>query len=280
MSRIITLTTDFGESDAYVASMKGVVLGINPNVKLVDVSHTVEPQNIRQASFIINSFYPYFPKNTIHLVIVDPGVGTKRRGVLLRTPDADFIAPDNGVLSGVLSRFTAGIDVEKTENGIMRVKLPSVLEAVSLTNPRFWRDRVSPTFHGRDIFAPVAAAISMGFKPVEFGEPLKSMEFLPQPKPEHLENGALTGNVIYIDRFGNLITNITREDITALGTVRVKIGGREIIRISKNYAETGGLLALFNSTGNLEIAAGNASAKDTLGARIGDEVIIEAVPNS
>lgn len=277
MSSIITLTTDFGVSDAYVASIKGAILSINPEVKLVDISHEVESQNVHQASFLMGSVYPYFPKKTIHLVIVDPSVGTKRRGILLHTPSAYFIAPDNGVLSGVINHYVAVEDIEKAENGKMKANLPTELEAVSLTNPRFWRDKVSSTFHGRDIFAPVAAAVSMGFKPVEFGEPLKWLEVLPNPKPEHHANGIISGNIIHIDKFGNLITNIIKEQDLPEGSGRVRIYGREINRISKNYVETGGLLALFNSMGHLEIAACNASAKAMLNARVGDEVILEAV---
>ncbi|HXX59515.1 MAG TPA: SAM-dependent chlorinase/fluorinase, partial [Dehalococcoidales bacterium] len=163
MGKIITLTTDFGLCDAYVAEMKGVILGIDPEAKIVDVCHTVRPQNIAQAGFVISTAYRYFPERTIHVVVVDPGVGSSRRAVLLHTPYADFLAPDNGVLSYVIQEALSQPVKGST------VKLKPGISAVSLTNSTYWLPEVSSTFHGRDIFAPVAAHLSLGKKPDTFG---------------------------------------------------------------------------------------------------------------
>lgn len=159
MSGTVTLTTDFGTADGYAAAMKGVILGINPAARLVDISHGIQAQNIPQAAFVLGTACPYFPDGTVHLVVVDPGVGTARRAVILKTPRAYFVAPDNGVLSYVVRD---GEKADRAEKGPRHIKLPPGLEAVSITRPRFWRQPVSATFHGRDIFAPVAARLSLG----------------------------------------------------------------------------------------------------------------------
>ena len=160
---IITLTTDFGISDAYVATMKGVILSINPEAKIIDISHSIEPQDILQAAFLLNVAYRYFPKQTVHLAIVDPCVGSERQGIILKTPSALFVAPDNGILSYVINELslTEGSSNQYSQEP-EKVKLKGGLEAAAITDPRFWRHPVSPTFHGRDIFAPVAAGLSLG----------------------------------------------------------------------------------------------------------------------
>jgi len=169
MKSIITLTTDFGLSDAYVAEMKGVILGINPDVRLVDITHSIEPQNILQAAFVLNTAYIYFPLGSIHLVIVDPGVGTKRKAIILKTEGFYFVAPDNGVLSHI-------IEVK----GILgKGKLPAGMEVFAISRSEYFRSPVSATFHGRDIFAPVAARLSLGEQPSDFGEKLGSIKVLP-----------------------------------------------------------------------------------------------------
>ncbi len=146
MGAIITLTTDFGLTDAYVAAMKGVILSINPEAKLIDICHTIKPQNIAQAAFVLGTAYTFFPKKTIHLVVVDPGVGTERRAIILRTPSADFVAPDNGVLSYIIQQFIKG-GLKGLINNLQQVELEPGLEAVAITKPQFWRSPVSPTFH-------------------------------------------------------------------------------------------------------------------------------------
>lgn len=189
MNPVITLTTDFGMTDAYVGIMKGVILGINPEASIVDICHTIQPQNVTQAAFVLSTAFPYFPQGTIHLVVVDPGVGTKRRAVILITHQALFVAPDNGVLSYVIKEAEPRF------------------EAITISNPRFWRSPVSFTFHGRDILAPVAAHLSLGVPPREFGDVIHSLSVFPRPQPYQGAEGELVGHIIHIDRFGNLITN-------------------------------------------------------------------------
>ena len=171
MAPPITLLTDFGIEDAYVAVMKGVILTRDPKAIIVDITHSIEPQNIRQGGFVLATSYAYFPKNSIHMAIVDPGVGGERRAIILKVPGALFVAPDNGVLSYVIEQLSLNEEPapEYGRDGV-EVRLKRGIEAVSITDPRFWRQPVCPTFHGRDIFAPVAAGLSLGLSPYEFGE--------------------------------------------------------------------------------------------------------------
>jgi hypothetical protein len=273
MSAIITLTTDFGLSDAYVAAMKGVILGINPKAKLIDICHTIKPQNIHQAAFVLSTAYQFFPKKTIHLVVVDPGVGTERRAIILRTPLADFVAPDNGVLSYVIQQSLTK-PVEGNVN-VQQVELEPGLEAVAITKPQFWRTPVSPTFHGRDIFAPVAALLSLGFLPIEFGEAITSLTMLPRPQPYQRPDGSMVGHILHIDNFGNLITDIKSSDLPQTKqTITVEVGNKFISGLSRTYAEGRGLLALIGSSGYLEISLKGGSACALLNAEVGNEVKI------
>jgi len=316
MNPIITLTTDFGLTDAYVAAMKGVMLGINPEAKLVDICHTIKPQNIAQAAFVLSRAYPFFPEGTIHVVVVDPGVGTERRAIILRTKSADFVAPDNGVLSYVIQQFIKGrlkgriirgspqkrsfcgvkipfknhsspsckedipIMERGTEgvrliNNLQQIELESGLEAVVITKPQFWRSTVSPTFHGRDIFAPVAARLSLGFPLTDFGEVITSVAMLPLPHPYQAVDGSVLGHVIHIDSFGNLITDIKSNDLPqARQAITIEVGNQLISGLSRTYAEGSGLLALIGSDGYLEIALKGGSAGAFLDAEVGDELII------
>jgi S-adenosylmethionine hydrolase len=278
MNAVITLTTDFGFNDAYVASMKGVLLGINPEAKLVDICHTIKPQNTSQAAFVLSTAYPYFPPKTVHMVVVDPGVGTERLAIILRVPQACFVAPDNGVLSYVIQQFLAEPVVDKGKVSIKeRAKPGADIEVVKLTNPRFWRASVSPTFHGRDIFAPVAAALSLGFPPIEFGEPMASVEMLPMPQPYNRADGSLLGHILHIDSFGNLISDIRSDDLPKSGRmVIIEVGGELIYGLSHTYAQGSGLLALIGSSGYLEISLKGGSASSVLDAQIGDEVRLKS----
>jgi S-adenosylmethionine hydrolase len=266
MSAIITLTTDFGLSDAYVAEMKGVILGINPDVRFVDICHTIKPQNITQAAFVLHTAFRFFPEKTVHLVVVDPGVGSQRRAVLLRTPFADFIAPDNGVLSYVLQEVA-----EKPVTGEW-VNLKKGTTAISLTNSTYWREHISCTFHGRDIFAPVAAHLSLGKPPEEFGTAIDTLATIPLLYPHRTPNG-MTGHVIHIDNFGNLITNIRRPDLPTTN-ITVSVSGKRINGLCQTYQEGQGLLSLIGSHGYLEISLKNGSASDFLGVGIGDQIKI------
>ena len=274
MGAIITLTTDFGLTDAYVAAMKGVILGINPEAKLIDICHTIKPQNIAQAAFVLNTAYKFFPKKTIHLVVVDPGVGTERRAIILRTPSADFVAPDNGVLSYVIQQFIKG-GLKGLINNLQQIELEPELEAVAITKPQFWRSPVSPTFHGRDIFAPVAAQLSLGVPPIDFGEAISSVTILPLPHPYQAPDGSLVGHILHIDSFGNLITNIKSDDLPrAKQAITIEVGNQLISGLSRTYAEGRGLLALIGSSGYLEVSLKEGSACAFLDAEVGNEIRI------
>jgi S-adenosylmethionine hydrolase len=257
---IITLTTDFGLADGYVGTMKGVILDIAPTATIVDISHEITPQDVRGAAYVLYAATPYFPQGTIHVVVVDPGVGSQRRAIALRTPQATFVAPDNGVLSYVV----AGERVE---------------EIAHLTNPRYHLSPVSRTFHGRDIFAPAAAHLARGIRLAELGEPLREIITFPLPRPQVRPDGAIVGQVIHVDRFGNLITSIMSKDLADHSPLRksvVKIRGQSIRGIVNTYAEVtaGKLLALIGSEGYLEISVSGGSASQTLEAKAGDEVLL------
>jgi S-adenosylmethionine hydrolase len=266
---IITLTTDFGIEDAYVAAMKGVIIGINPRAIIVDISHSIDPRDVAQGAFVLSTAYPYFPDGTIHIVVVDPGVGSQRRSIILKTKRAVFVAPDNGVLSYVAHHAS----LKGCRGSTALEELPAGLEAFEITNPGFWRHPVSSTFHGRDIFAPIAAYISTGVPFEEFGRATDSINLFPIPQPEALESGDLIGHVLHIDRFGNIITDVQREDISP-EKFYLEVAGRQIESLSQTYDEANGLLALVGSSGYLEIALKNGSAARFLGTRIGDEVRI------
>ena len=263
---IITLTTDFGIDDAYVSAMKGVILDINPGATIVDISHSVEPQNIRRGAFVFSTAYSYFPQDTVHLVVVDPGVGGPRRAIILETANAIFVAPDNGVLSYVIQAST-----RKLISRSALMKLPPELQAFEITNPKYWHHPVSSTFHGRDIFAPVAAHISLGKPLNELGRAIASVNVFPLPRPQPDADGNLIGHVLHIDRFGNLITDITSQDLPS-GKFRIEIAGRRIASLSQSYEPAQELLALIGSSGRLEIALTAGSAARLLGSKVGDEL--------
>ena len=257
---IITLTTGFELADGYVGTMKGGILGIDPTAIIVDISHNISPQDVREAAYTLYAAYPYFPQGAIHVVVVDPGVGSERRGIALRTPQATFVAPDNGVLSYVV----AGERVE---------------QIVQLTNPGYHLSPASRTFHGRDIFAPAAAHLARGVPMAELGQPLAEIVAFPLPRPQTRPDGAIVGQVIHIDRFGNLITSITATDLANCPRMRegiIRIKGQSIRGIASNYAEVtpGKLLAIVGSSDRLEIAVSGGSASQTLEAKVGDEVVL------
>ncbi len=281
MSAIITLTTDFGLTDAYVAAMKGVILGINPEAKLIDICHTIKPQNIPQAAFVLSTAYRFFPEKTIHLMVVDPGVGTERRAIILRTPLADFVAPDNGVLSYIIEQCKAvkgRLKGVRSINNLQQRELEPGLEAIAITKPQFWRSPVSPTFHGRDIFAPVAARLSLGIPPADFGEKITSLTVLPLLHPHQAPDGSLVGHILHIDNFGNLITNIRSENLPQTEkTITIQVGNQLIRGLSRTYAEgkEKELLALIGSSDYLEVSLKEGSAADFLNAQVGNEVKIK-----
>jgi len=281
MDPLITLTTDFGANDVYVAVIKGVILSINPKAHIIDITHSIEPQNIAQGAFILSIAYRYFPKQTVHMVIVDPGVGSERKGIILKTPSALFVAPDNGILSYIISDLSSeGLPGAETHLPLRGVKVKKGLEAVAVTDPRFWRHPVSPTFHGRDIFAPVAAGLSLGISPYEFGEKINALNVFSVPRPSFDSQGDLIGQILYVDHFGNLITDVKGTDLSSTGQSAlysespaiVEVAGYRIQGINRYYAEGEGLMAIMGSSGYLEISLRDGSACDFLGVDVGDEM--------
>lgn len=277
MAPPITLLTDFGTEDAYAAVMKGVILSRDPRAVLVDITHAIEPQDIRHGAFVLGSAYRYFPKNTIHVAVVDPGVGGERRGIVLKVPDALFVAPDNGLLTYVIDQLDLNAErVPESGSEAVMIRLKRGIEAVSITDPRFWRTPVSPTFHGRDIFAPVAAGLSLGLSLYEFGEKTDVLTVLPIARPRMVSDSELIGHVMHVDRFGNLVTDIRNSDLPP-GPVETRVGGSRIDGISHTYGESRGLAAMIGSSGYLEISLRNGSAARQTDAVVGDEVSVLAV---
>lgn len=252
---MITLLTDFGHQDAYVGVMKGIIASRCPTTTMVDLTHDIPPQDLWAARFQLMSVFPYFPPHTVHLVVVDPGVGTERRAVAVRLAGGCFVGPDNGVLSGVLDQTP-------------------VLEAVELTNPAYWhRPTPSATFQGRDIFAPVAAHLANGVPLSQLGNPIDPAALIRLPVPPLIatEQG-LEGSIQYIDHFGNAVTT--------LPAGRLGDGPWHLVwnqtplpsAITYNDVAPGAPLALVGSHGFLEMAVNQGSAKTSLGARVGDPV--------
>ena len=270
------MTTDFGTADAYVASMKGVILSLNPKAVIADISHAIEPQNVLQAAFILSTAHPYFPEGTIHLAVVDPGVGSRRKAIILKTHAAFFVAPDNGILSYIIDKHDKmpGKPARHMPSIAEPRNLPPGLEAVAITNPEYWRHPVSSTFHGRDILAPVAAHLSLGVPLHKFGDRLIQVHVFNIPRPYKNARGDLIGRVLHVDNFGNLITNIRSSDLL-IGKVTIAVGKQRIQGISEHYAETEGLAAIVGSSSYLEISLKNGNAAAFLKAKVGDEIRVE-----
>jgi S-adenosylmethionine hydrolase len=256
---VITLITDFGLQDGYVGVVKGVITKINPSVNIIDISNNIESQNIFQAAYVLYSSYAYFPKGTIHVVVVDPGVGSKRKVLCLKTKDYLFIAPDNGVLSFIAAREES----------------PSIRE---ITNKKLFLPEISDTFHGRDIFAPTAAHLSKGFSYKDLGKRVGKVKEIDLPKPIRSPGGMLKGEIIYVDGFGNLITNINRDMIDRLRekseNLVIVVGRRKLNKISNSYADVGvgDVVAILGSSGYLEISVNHGSARDVLNLKKGDKL--------
>jgi S-adenosylmethionine hydrolase len=271
MPPFITLTTDFGLSDPYVASIKGVIYTINPGSKIIDVSHDVRPQAIEQAVFILQYALPYLPPQSIHVMVVDPGVGSSRRALALVSPLGVFIGPDNGLLSaalpdGVRARITGAP---------ASVTLTSGYSAYELTNDSYHRKPVSNTFHGRDIFSPIAAHLSLGVSPADLGPPVTEVVAIPPFLADSCDDGSLSGRVVHADRYGNLITNVRAEQIHS-EAVTIQIAGRTIEGLSRTYSEAGALAGIIAGTGFLAIVVPNGSAASELSVDIGHAVTVRA----
>jgi len=252
---IITLTTDFGEADSYVAAMKGVILSINPAARLVDLSHQIPPQDVLHAALFLAGAVPCFPSGTLHLVVVDPGVGTERALVYAELGKQRLLAPDNGVLTLV-----------ERSLGVHRL--------FRLTESRYWGTNVSSTFHGRDILAPVAAHLSLGISPEALGPALTELHRLEFPEPR-VAGTCICGEVIDIDRFGNLITNIPASLFAEGAGFLAEVCGRTA-RSVRTYgmASSGELVVVVSSSGLLEVAVTQGNAASELGATRGDAVLI------
>lgn len=269
-SPIITLTTDFGTQDPYVGVMKGVIHGISRHASIIDISHDVQPQSILEGAFIIGSSHRFFPKGTLHVAVVDPGVGTSRSALLLATPSAYFLGPDNGIFSHIVKEGTHG--EPETSSG-SQVRVPNDYRAYRLTNPEFWLHPVSSTFHGRDVFAPVAAHLSLGVSEDRLGEEIQQLTYLPVTQPQW-KGDTLTGRVVHVDRFGNLITDIPASLLSQGHPITVGIKEHRISGLSRSYAEGEWLLAIIGSNNTLELSVRNGSAAHSLGAGVGEEVIV------
>jgi S-adenosylmethionine hydrolase len=272
---IISLTTDFGLVDHYVGTLKAVLLGICPGATLVDICHQVQPQAVRQAALVLAAATPYFAPGAVHLVVVDPGVGSERRPIAVQTARASYVAPDNGVLSLALLQDPPRV-------------------AVHLTAPRYRLPQVSATFHGRDIFAPAAAHLACGVDPREMGEPvpLADLVTFPLSGPEPQPDGSWLGEVLHVDRFGNLITSFQYpisstqyptpstqypKPTTQHPHLSVEIASQRIPRLSRTFADVapGELVAYVGSSGHLEIAVRERNAAEVLGVGVGAPVRIQ-----
>ena len=256
--KLITLTTDFNMSDSYVAVMKGVILSITPDARIIDITHQIAPQDVREAAYVLSSAVAYFPPDTIHVVVVDPGVGSERRPIAIQTGQARFVGPDNGVFTPVL----AAADREVV---------------VHLDNPRFWRPAVSHTFHGRDIFAPVAAHLAAGQSLTALGSPIDDPVLLDIAQPVRLAAGGLRGQIVHVDRFGNLISNIPGGWLAG-GDWTIRIASLELSAIQPTYAavDSGQIVALVTSGDTLEVAVRDGSAAQRLQVAAGEP--LEAWP--
>ncbi len=255
---IVTLLTDFGTEDGYVGAMKGVLLRAVPGITIVDITHEIEPYGIRSAAFALLNSYHYFPSGTVHVVVVDPGVGTSRSGLVVQTGDYFFVGPDNGVFSFVYEQET--------------------FQAFRISEKEFG-EQVSPTFHGRDIFAPTAARLLNGEKIETFAEPVQSLESFYFPFRKE-DDHRIVLNVLHIDHFGNLILNITREEFQKLGlpeNVRIKFKNGFLYGIQRTFADAGEgqILALWDSSGFLQIAQNRGNAARLLKMSVGDPVFLE-----
>ena len=257
MRAVITLISDFGLDDPFVGIMKGVILKLAPAAQIIDITHGIEPQNIMQAALALESAHAYFPENTIHLVVVDPGVGSERRPIAVKTKTATFVGPDNGVMTSVIDRSA------------------SVYE---LTHTKYFLEPTSSTFHGRDVFAPSAAWIARGTPPSKMGRKINDPCTLELPQPE-IHESTIIGEIIHIDRFGNLITNIPRELLHAAqtGSMSLQIGKRRIRGLVACYSEckSGEVGCLINSWGKLEIFYRDGDAAKKLQCRVGTSLTIK-----
>ena len=257
---IVTLTTDFGTGDPFVGTLKGVILNINPDVDLVDISHSIRAFDIMEAAYVVAQAYRYFPPRTVHLVVVDPGVGTARRPLVVSADRYTFVAPDNGVLSVVYS---------KEESLLVR----------HITASHYFLEPVSNTFHGRDIFAPVAGWLSRQVETAKFGDEITDYIKFSPPVPKRVNDNLVKAIILRVDRFGTLMTNLTPADLPELfqenpPAFKMSVGKGEVTQFKTAYADggQGELFAILGSSGYIEIASNKGSASQALGVGRGVEV--------
>lgn len=262
---LITLLTDFGNQDGFAGIMKGVIWRISPQVQIADLTHEISPQNVLQGALILAQAVPYFPAETIHIAVVDPGVGTSRRALGINTASQFFIGPDNGI-------FTAVLEMSEAKG--------YKAEVYHLDSPEFWLPQVSRSFHGRDIFAPVAAHLANGRSLDDMGTRIDDPVRITIPRPVKTKEG-WQGQIVAIDHFGNLISNIKKTHLPDLARVKVLVGNEKIEKVSNSYGEnpSGELIAIIDSSEDLAVSVVNGSAAERLKARVGDPVlIIESSP--
>lgn len=260
--RIITLTTDFGEADHYIACMKGVILQLAPPAQIVDVTHLIQPHDVVHGAFVLRQVFDHFPEETIHVAVVDPGVGTARRLIAVRYEGQTILAPDNGLVSLVHRDF-------------------AMEELRTIENTRLFRQEISATFHGRDVLAPVAGHLAQGMPFASVGPNIDQLEILNLQQPTPLPDGGIEGEVLYVDRFGNLISNISEADLEAaaprtLEALNVHIGPLRIgpLRTTYGDVETDQIVAVIGSTGMLEVAINQGNAAAQLRAAPGTVIVV------
>ena len=257
----LTLTTDFGSKDGFVGTMKGVIWKICPDVQIADITHEVAPQNVQEGAIALWRAYAFFPEGTVHVAVVDPGVGTQRRAIAARLGAHYFVAPDNGLLTPIL---------EETEKKGLPVQF------VNLTNPDYWLPDVSHTFHGRDIFSPVGAHLAHGVPLADLGPVITDVTRVALPRPEKT-TGGWRAQISVIDIFGNLTTNLPASVLTGQRNITFRLKGAEVNGMVASYGhrQPGELVALEDSEGYIEIAIVNGNGAKKLGAKVGDVVDVE-----
>jgi len=255
---IITLTTDFGIRNGFVGTMKGVIYGIASNTQIVDISHTIAPQDIREGAYTLWRAAPFFPHRTIHIYVIDPGVGTQRRTLAARLGDHYFVGPDNGMLTPLIE------DAERNKQSI---------EFVQLDNPKFWLPKISHTFHGRDIFSPVGAHLAKGISLSMLGMPFNDPVRMELTRPKRTDSGWIS-HITVIDIFGNLTTDLPASALQGRIDVLFRLRGAEVDGITESYGhkQAGDLVAVVDSEDYIEIAVVNGNAAQKLGAKVGDTV--------
>ncbi len=266
---VITLLTDFGTADYFVAAVKGVILTRNPLTSIVDITHEIPPQDIEAGAFSLLACYRDFPEGTIHVAVVDPGVGSSRRALVVKAGSQYFVGPDNGLFSYVLDN--------EPEH-----------KAFQITKGKYLREAASSTFHGRDVFAPVAAALADGVKPSKFGPRIEDAVRLAPLAPNKSEDGRLEGRIINVDRFGNCVTNFTPSDIPDTANVTLRVNGRDVEAFRQFYVDEDGskageagandqVFAIWGSAGFLELSVNGGSAAELLKVTRGDAIIASAL---